>query len=168
MKTSIKGYLRNSPDVNKPQNIIEGGDITMKGVDFKVHGIDNNGYAKVMVPGNDYKFPNAKYVTETPIKNNKQMYSPFNKKFCGKSPLKALTGGGEPKIKTEQLQEVDLGVVKKKKKDAFVKNPYYGMTRADRVRERTSSGMIPEKWTKRDRILPSRLKSLQKTYGPRK
>jgi len=68
MKTSNKGYLRNSPDVNKPQNIIQGGDITMKGVDFKVLGTDDRGYTKIMQPGYDYKFPGAKYVTETPIK----------------------------------------------------------------------------------------------------
>lgn len=79
MKFSKKGYLRNSPDVNKPQNIIQGGNITMKGVDFKVHGVDNNGYAKVMTPGYDYNFPNAKYVTETPIKN-KEMNGPFKMK----------------------------------------------------------------------------------------
>jgi len=79
MKTSKKGYLRNSPDVNKPQNVIKGGNITMKGVDFKVHGVDNNGYAKVMTPGYDYNFPNAKYVTETPIKN-KEMNGPFKMK----------------------------------------------------------------------------------------
>ena len=84
MKTSKKGYLRNSPDVNKPQNIIKGGDITMKGVDFNVHGIDSNGYAKVMTPGNNYKFPNAEYVIETPIKNNKKM-STFMSKHC--SPI---------------------------------------------------------------------------------
>ena len=86
MKFSKKGYLRNSPDVNNPQNIIQGGKITMKGVDFKVHGVDNNGYAKVMTPGYDYNFPNAKYVTETPIKNI-NMSSPFQKKFSEKSPL---------------------------------------------------------------------------------
>ena len=68
MKFSKKGYLRNSPDVNNSQNIIQGGKITMKGVDFKVHGIDNNGYAKVMTPGYDAIFPNAEHVTETPIK----------------------------------------------------------------------------------------------------
>lgn len=68
MKTSKTGYLRNSPDVNKPQNIIQGGDITMKGVDFKVLGTDDRGYTKIMQPGYDYKFPGAKYVTETPIK----------------------------------------------------------------------------------------------------
>ena len=87
MKFSKKGYLRNSPDVNKSKNIIQGGNITMKGVDFKVHGVDNNGYAKVMTPGYDYNFPNAKYVIETPIKKT-NMSSPFQKKFCGKSPFR--------------------------------------------------------------------------------
>ena len=87
MKFSKKGYLRNSPDVNKSQNIIQGGNITMKGVDFKVHGVDNNGYAKVMTPGYNYNFPNAKYVTETPLKKT-NMSSPFQKKFSAKSPLK--------------------------------------------------------------------------------
>lgn len=161
MKTSKKGYLRNSPDVNKPQNIIKGGDITMKGVDFKVHGIDNNGYAKIMIPGNDYKFPNAKYVIETPIKNNKQMYSPFNKKFCGKSPLKALTGGGEdPKIKTEKIQEVDLGVVKSA--DKGVSNPYFGK---DRSKLRGPSGArIPEKYVTSRTLTPSQVSRLKKIY----
>ena len=69
MKTSTKGYLKNSPDVNKPQNIIKGGDITMKGVEFKVSGEDNNGYRKLMYPGNDYKFRHADHVVETPMKN---------------------------------------------------------------------------------------------------
>ena len=69
MNFSKKGYLSNSPDINKPQNIIKGGNITMQGVNFKVHGVDNNGYAKVMTPGYDAIFPNAEYVTETPIKN---------------------------------------------------------------------------------------------------
>ena len=68
METSKTGYLENSHDVNKPQNIIQGGHITMKGVNFKVLGIDDRGYAKIMYPGYDYYFPGAKYVTETPIK----------------------------------------------------------------------------------------------------
>ena len=68
MKKSTKGYKRNSPDVDKSTNVIAGGHITMKGVDFKVLGVDNNGYAKVMYPGHDYHFPNAKWVKETPIK----------------------------------------------------------------------------------------------------
>jgi len=40
----------------------------MKGVDFKVLGVDDRGYAKIMYPGYDYHFPGAKYVTETPLK----------------------------------------------------------------------------------------------------
>lgn len=68
MKTSKKGYLKNSPDVNKPFNVIEGGNITMKGVEFKVLGTDDRGYTKVMYPGYDYIFPGAKYVIEKPIK----------------------------------------------------------------------------------------------------
>ena len=68
MKTSKKGYLKNSPDVNKPQNIIAGNKITMKGVEFKVLGTDNNGFSKIMYPGHDYVFPGAKHVVEKPIK----------------------------------------------------------------------------------------------------
>jgi len=46
MKTSKTGYLQNSPDVNKPQNIIQGGHITMKGVNFKVLGTDDRAILK--------------------------------------------------------------------------------------------------------------------------
>ncbi len=67
MKTSKTGYLKNSPDVNNPQNIIQGGYITRNEVDFKVLGPHDKGYAKVMYPGYDYYFPGAKYVVETPI-----------------------------------------------------------------------------------------------------
>jgi len=61
---STKGYKKDSPDVNKPYNVIPGGNITMKGVDFKVIGTDDRGYTKVMYPGYDYIFPGAKYVVE--------------------------------------------------------------------------------------------------------
>jgi len=68
METTKTGYLKDSPDVNNSQNKIMGKNITMKGVEFKVLGVDNNGYAKVMYPGYDYIFPGASYVIETPIK----------------------------------------------------------------------------------------------------
>ena len=42
MKTTKTGYLKNSPDVNNSQNKIMGNKITMKGVEFKVLGVDNN------------------------------------------------------------------------------------------------------------------------------
>jgi hypothetical protein len=63
MKPSKKGYLRNSPDVNKPVNKILGNKITMKGVDFKVLGTDDRGYTKIMYPGYDYTFPGAIYIS---------------------------------------------------------------------------------------------------------
>ncbi len=66
-KSSIKGYKKNSPDINEPKLKIQGGDITMKGVEFPVHGKDNLGNEKVMKPGKNYKFP-GDYVVETPIK----------------------------------------------------------------------------------------------------
>jgi len=66
-KFSTTGYKRNSPDVNKKENIIPSGDITMKGVDFKVKGTDNLGNTKIMKPGKDYKFPGT-IVKETKYK----------------------------------------------------------------------------------------------------
>ena len=80
MKFSTKGYLKNSPDVNNPHNIIKGGKITMKGVEFPVKGVDNNGNTKIMQPGKNYNFSGAKYVIETPVKK----YKPFITKHSTK------------------------------------------------------------------------------------
>lgn len=63
---STEGYKRNSPDVNNPHNIIPSGNITMKDVDFPVHGVDNLGNEQIMTPGNDYQFP-GDMVFETPM-----------------------------------------------------------------------------------------------------
>ena len=68
MNFSKLGYLKNSPDNKKSQNIIPGNKITMKGVNFPVIGTDDRGYTKIMLPGNDYIFPGAKYVIEKPLK----------------------------------------------------------------------------------------------------
>jgi hypothetical protein len=65
---STKGYKRNSPDVNNPYNVIPSNQITMRGVDFPVLGVDNMGNRRLMEPGNDYTFP-GNYVTEFPMKN---------------------------------------------------------------------------------------------------
>ena len=102
MKFSKKRYLRNSPDVNNSQNIIQGGKITMKGVDFKVKGVDNNGYSKIMTPGNNYTFPNAKYVIETPIKNKNM--APF-KLRSGKGNM-PKTGRSIPSPFRQKADEV--------------------------------------------------------------
>jgi hypothetical protein len=41
--------------------------ITMKGVPFKVRGVDNNGNEQMMYPEQEYYFPGAEYVIEYPI-----------------------------------------------------------------------------------------------------
>ena len=64
---SVDGYKRDSKDVNKEQNLIPSGDITMEEVDFPVHGVDDQGNEIIMEPGKTYKFP-GDTVLETPIK----------------------------------------------------------------------------------------------------
>jgi hypothetical protein len=45
--------------------IIPSSDITMKGVNYPVLGIDNLGNQQMMMPGGEYTFP-GNYVTEIP------------------------------------------------------------------------------------------------------
>ena len=66
IKLSRTGYKKDSPDVDNPQNLIPSGDITMKGVEFPVHGVDNLGNEKIMEPGKNYKFAGDQ-VLETPL-----------------------------------------------------------------------------------------------------
>ena len=66
-RMSTQGYKKNSPDVNNAVNFIPSGDITMKGVDFKVRREDNLGNVKIMKPGKNYKFPGT-IVKETKYK----------------------------------------------------------------------------------------------------
>ena len=63
---SSDGYKADSPDVNNPYNIIQSGNITMKGVNFPVVGIDNLGNRQTMMPGMDYQFPGDS-VLEVPL-----------------------------------------------------------------------------------------------------
>ena len=62
---STQGYKRNSPDKNRPVNVIPSNQITMQDVDFPVKGVDNLGNEMVMQPGEEYTFP-GDYVVETP------------------------------------------------------------------------------------------------------
>lgn len=64
---SKTGYKKNSPDKDRPYNIIPSGEITMKNVEFPVLGIDNLGNRKEMKPGKDYSYP-GDTVLEVPIK----------------------------------------------------------------------------------------------------
>mgnify|MGYP003658365730 FL=1 len=82
MKLSTKGYATDSPDRNESSLIIEGGSITMRGVDFPIEGTDDNGFTQTMHPGCNYTFPGAAYVIEVPIK--KGGVEPFTKKHFTK------------------------------------------------------------------------------------
>lgn len=54
---SKTGYKRNSPDKDRPYNVIPSGDITMKNVESPILGIDNLGNSIEMQPGKDYSYP---------------------------------------------------------------------------------------------------------------
>ena len=93
MKPSKNGYKRDSKDVNNPMNLIDSGDITMKGVDFPVYGRDNLGNEKIMKPGKDYKFPGDK-VLEIPLKKAEPRRTiGKGKNFNPVSKDKSATGG---------------------------------------------------------------------------
>ena len=71
---SQQGYKRDSPYVDRPQNVIKGQpgqptQITMQGVDKTLMGIDEYGNKKIMHPGQEYEFPGSQ-VTETEIAKN--------------------------------------------------------------------------------------------------
>lgn len=82
---STTGYKKDSPDKDRPYNVIPSGDITMKDVDFPVLGIDNLGNEKTMQPGEEsIHFP-GDTVLEFPmlgdiVKNKKQIYNRIFKK----------------------------------------------------------------------------------------
>ena len=78
---SVKGYKKNSPDKDRPYNVIPSGDITMENVDDPVLGIDNEGNSKLMQPGEDYSFP-GEAVLEFKIgtKNKSKIYNKIFKK----------------------------------------------------------------------------------------
>mgnify|MGYP001225134457 CR=1 FL=1 len=71
---STTGYRRNSPHRNRPYNIIPSRNISMKGVDFPVLGIDNKGNRKVMQPGRSYRFKGNR-VLEIPMRKRKPFFS---------------------------------------------------------------------------------------------
>ena len=81
---STTGYKKNSPDKDRPYNVIPSGEITMKNVDFPILGIDNLGNSKEMHPGKEYSFE-GDTVLEFPlngkaIKNKSKIYNRIFKK----------------------------------------------------------------------------------------
>jgi hypothetical protein len=77
-KVSKNGYKKNSLDVNNDYNIIPSGNLTMRGVQFPVTGIDNYGNVQHMMPGvPSYTFPGSQ-VLEIP---HRQFGGPFGAEY---------------------------------------------------------------------------------------
>jgi hypothetical protein len=79
---STTGYKKNSPDKDRPYNLIPSGKITMEDVDFPVLGIDNLGNSKLMQPGEkEINFPGDTVLEfKSNTKNKKQIYNRIFKK----------------------------------------------------------------------------------------
>jgi len=67
IEISTTGYKANSKDRNKPKLRIPSNRITMKNVPHPVIGTGSDGQQIVMMPEQEYVFPNAEYVDEQPI-----------------------------------------------------------------------------------------------------
>lgn len=79
---STKGYKKNSPDKDRPYNVIPSGDITMENVEFPVLGIDNLGNEKLMQPGEkEINFPGSAVLEfKLDTKNKNRIYNKIFKK----------------------------------------------------------------------------------------
>lgn len=79
---SITGYKKDSPDKNKPYNVIPTGDITMEDVEFPVLGIDNKGNKRLMQPGEEeINFPGDTVLEfKLDTKNKDRIYNRIFKK----------------------------------------------------------------------------------------
>ena len=79
---STTGYKKNSPDKDRPYNVIPSGEITMKDVEFPVLGIDNLGNSKLMQPGEEeVNFPGSSVLEFKPgTKNKNKIYNRIFKK----------------------------------------------------------------------------------------
>jgi hypothetical protein len=84
---STQDYKKDSPDKNRPMNVIPSNQITMSDVEFPVIGVDNLGNKIVMQPGRDYTFP-GDYVVETPITQKGGWLDSYQKGGVIDDPLK--------------------------------------------------------------------------------
>jgi hypothetical protein len=79
---STTGYKKNSPDKDRPYNLIPSGKLTMEDVEFPVLGIDNLGNSKLMQPGEEeVNFPGSSVLEFKPgTKNKNKIYNRIFKK----------------------------------------------------------------------------------------
>jgi hypothetical protein len=76
--------------------IIPSSDITMKGVNYPVLGVDNLGNSQMMMPGQDYTFP-GDYVTEIPQMGKGGLAQWFDEKWVDVKTGKACGRSGKDK-----------------------------------------------------------------------
>jgi hypothetical protein len=79
---STTGYKKNSPDKDRPYNLIPSGKLTMENVEFPVLGIDNLGNSKLMQPEEEeVNFPGSSVLEFKPgTKNKNKIYNRIFKK----------------------------------------------------------------------------------------
>lgn len=80
MKTSKKGYKKNSPDKNEESLLIPSNRITMKDVPHPVYGVDDTGFAQMMYPEEEYVFPGS-HVYEFPIMQSGGTYKGYEDRY---------------------------------------------------------------------------------------
>lgn len=104
---STQGYKNSSPDVNNPINVIPSNRITMKDVDFPVHGVDNLGNEQIMMPGGEYLF-GGDYVIETPYASGGEMIRRADGSYSRRGlwdNIRANAGSGKEPTKEMLEQE---------------------------------------------------------------
>ena len=104
---STQGYKNTSPDVNNPVNVIPSNRITMKDVDFPVHGVDNLGNEQIMMPGGEYLF-DGDYVIETPYAAGGEMIRRADGSYSRRGlwdNIRANAGSGKEPTKEMLEQE---------------------------------------------------------------
>lgn len=115
---STQGYKRNSPDKNRPVNVIPSNKITMEDVDFPVRGIDDLGNEMLMMPGGEYEFP-GNYVVETPeLKSGGEMIKRADGSYSRRGlwdNIRANKGSGKKPTKEMLEQERKIRMEEKEK-----------------------------------------------------
>lgn len=117
---SQQGYKRNSPYVDRQQNIIQGQPgqptpITMRGVDKTLLGTDEYGNQQIMHPGQEYEFPGSQVTEIEYAKYGGLLNKTIKCSNCGWS-WKAADGGNDVstchKCGEEVLIQAQLGGTK--------------------------------------------------------
>lgn len=113
-----QGYKDNSPFKNRKQIRIDSNNITMKGVSKPIIATTPDGKKTLMLPENNYYFPGAQYVDETPVM-----------KRGGRLKKYKYQSGGENKSGEPEYPE-NMSGLNYSKEDIEKMNRYYSMVNA--------------------------------------